>query len=513
MAKRKMTRTSNFPKVLKTNLKTSEEVVRINNETKFFNNFDEFLNKIEADRNQVGKTIMEFKFNKKRCRVLSQCNKFPDWGKGVIYWMFRDERIEDNWALLYAQKLALKNEVPLHVCFCLLPRFLDANIRHFDFIFKGLEEIESTCKNLNIQFHFLIGCGKDILPSFVERHKFGAVIIDFCPLRIPLSWAEDLSHSLPRDVPLIQVDTHNIVPCWVASDKQEYAARTIRNKINNKLNEFLTEFPPVIKHPYISSLKADLIDWKNAGKTLEVDKTIKPVSSITPGFRGGMKNLYEFLRDRIQFYVEYRNDPTKNGLSNMSPWLHFGQVSPQRCVLVTKKYVSMYKKSVESFCEELIIRRELADNFCFYNKNYDNLAGAADWARKTLNDHRKDKREQIYSKTELEAGKTHDNLWNAAQKQLCNDGKMHGYLRMYWAKKILEWSETPEEALAVSIYLNDKYSLDGRDANGYVGCMWSVCGIHDQGWRERPIFGKIRYMNYEGCKRKFDVKNFISRYK
>lgn len=475
--------------------------------------FDQFMDIIDSDRIKISKSIMEFKFNKKRARVLTTTNEFPEWGKGVIYWMFRDQRLHDNWAMLYAQKLALKNEVPLHVCFCRLPKFLDATIRHFDFIFKGLQEIEADCKKLDIEFHFLIGCGKDILPSFIEKHKLGALVIDFCPLRLPLSWTEELIKTMPKDVPLIQIDSHNIVPVWYASDKKEYAARTIRNKINNKLDEFLTDFPPVVKHPFKSELKAEPIDWENAGKTLEVDRTVGPVNLFVPGYRGGMKNLFDFVTKRIRGYDEDRNDPTKDGLSKVSPWLHFGQIAPQRCALSAKKFATKYKKSLDAFLEELIIRRELSENFCFYNKNYDSIAGAENWAQITLNEHRKDKREKVYSKADLEDAKTHDHLWNAAQRQLRIEGKMHGFLRMYWAKKILEWTATPEDALAISIYLNDKYSMDGRDPNGYVGCMWSICGVHDQGWRERPVFGKIRYMNYEGCKRKFDVSAFEIKYR
>ena len=177
------------------------------------------------------------------------------------------------------------------------------------------------------------------------------------------------------------------------------------------------------------------------------------------------------------------------------------------------KLKSKYTKSVEAFLEESIVRRELADNFCYYNENYDKLEGAYDWARKTLEDHAKDKREYLYTEEQLGKGETHDPLWNAAQVQLVKEGKMHGFLRMYWAKKILEWTKSPQDALRISIYLNDRFNYDGRDPNGYTGSMWSIAGIHDQGWRERPIFGKIRYMNYEGCKRKFDVVAFENKYR
>uniref|UniRef100_A0A182SAH5 Deoxyribodipyrimidine photo-lyase n=1 Tax=Anopheles maculatus TaxID=74869 RepID=A0A182SAH5_9DIPT len=275
---------------------------------------------------------------------------------------------------------------------------------------------------------------------------------------------------------------------------------------------YLTPFPPLVKHPFAANFEADPINWTKVLDTLQVDRSVDAVEWATPGYIGGVKTLQTFVEKRLGKFNDKRNDPTENALSNLSPWFHFGQISVQRAILTVKKFGKRYSESVASFCEEAIVRRELSDNFCFHNKNYDNLQGAYDWARKTLEDHRKDKRVYCYSREELETAKTHDDLWNSAQLQMVKEGKMHGFLRMYWAKKILEWTKTPEEALATAIYLNDRYSLDGRDPNGYVGCMWSIAGIHDQGWKEREIFGKIRYMNYEGCKRKFNVNAFVVRY-
>ncbi|MCL4134073.1 UNVERIFIED_CONTAM: hypothetical protein GTU68_017547 [Idotea baltica] len=222
--------------------------------------------------------------------------------------------------------------------------------------------------------------------------------------------------------------------------------------------------------------------------------------------------LTGFCNKRLKMFDEKRNNPTINALSNLSPWIHFGQISAQRCILEVKKHKKSFSASVDAYVEENVVRRELSDNYCFYQENYDNLNGAYEWARITLKQHAKDKRPFLYTRNTLQEAKTHDDLWNSAQIQLVKEGKMHGFLRMYWAKKILEWMPSPEESLATAIYLNDRYSLDGRDPNGYVGCMWSICGIHDQGWAERDVFGKIRYMNYAGCKRKFDIKAFIARY-
>ncbi|GLH01467.1 CSON006582 protein [Gryllus bimaculatus] len=470
------------------------------------------LRELIEHRLKVASSVSDFKFNKKRIRVLSRATEVPESTQGVLYWMSRDQRVQDNWALLYAQKLALKNKVGLHVCFCLVPKFLDATIRHYDFLLKGLEEVAEECHSLNIQFHLFLGYAVKVLPEFVSKTNIGAVVTDFAPLRVPLQWVNEVKSKLPENVPFCQVDAHNIVPCWIASDKLEYGARTIRNKINTKLPEFLTGFPPVIKHPHDASTKAPLIDWVAANKTLEIDKTVLPVKWATPGTTAGFKTLVSFCEKRLKKFSEKRNDPTQDALSNLSPWFHFGQISVQRCILKVKEYKSKYPSSVDAFCEEAIVRRELADNFCYYNEKYDSIEGTNAWAKKTLDDHREDKRDYVYTREELDKALTHDDLWNSAQIQLVNEGKMHGFLRMYWAKKILEWTSSPEEALAVAIYLNDRYSLDGRDPNGFVGCMWSICGIHDQGWAERAIFGKIRFMNYQGCKRKFDVSAFVARW-
>ncbi|XP_078038547.1 deoxyribodipyrimidine photo-lyase [Augochlora pura] len=468
--------------------------------------------KFMENRKNTAESISEFHFNKKRVRMLSKFNDIKNDCKGILYWMFRDIRVQDNWALLFAQRTALKNNLPLHVCFCLMTNFLEASMRYYKFLLQGLEKVEGECKTLNINFHLLHGDPSDSIVKFVETYKMGAVIADFCPLKLPMSWIDNVQNQLPEDISFCQVDAHNIVPCWEASQKQEFAAKTIRNKINTKLNEFLTEFPPVIKHLYTTNEKFEKNNWKIALDSLEINKTVDEIAWAKPGYINGIKELDSFVKNRLKKYAAERNDPLSNAISNLSPWFHFGMISVQRCILEIREYKKSYPKSVESFMDEAIIRRELSDNFCFYNKNYDVIEGAYAWAIETLNKHRKDKRKYIYSLQEFENCKTHDDLWNACQNQLVRIGKIHGFLRMYWAKKILEWTKSPEEALKWANYLNNKYSIDGCDPNGYVGCAWSICGIHDHGWTEREIFGKIRYMNYEGCKRKFKVKEFISQW-
>jgi len=252
-----------------------------------------------------------------------------------------------------------------------------------------------------------------------------------------------------------------------------------------------------------------------------VDRTVMPVAGFTPGSKAAHVKLHEFIQNRLAVFADKRNDPNVDALSGLSPYMHFGQISAQRCALTVRKAdenppagasKAAIGKGCESFLEESIVRRELSDNFCWFQPKYDSLEGAAGWAQETLATHQVDKREYVYSESDLETGKTHDDLWNSAQMQMVKEGKMHGFLRMYWAKKILEWTASPEEALRIAIRFNDRYELDGRDPNGYVGCMWSICGIHDMGWTERPIFGKIRFMNYAGCKRKFNVAGFVKKY-
>jgi deoxyribodipyrimidine photo-lyase len=258
-----------------------------------------------------------------------------------------------------------------------------------------------------------------------------------------------------------------------------------------------------------TALSSNKIEWGKIYASLKADENVKPVSLLKPGEKAAHKTLKEFIENKFDKYAELRNDPNADVLSNLSPYLHFGQISAQRVALILGGFGN--HPSAEAFLEELIVRKELSDNFCFYNSNYDSFNGFPDWAKKTLNDHRKDEREFIYSSKQFEEAKTHEDLWNAAQNELIRTGKMHGYMRMYWAKKILEWSKSPEESLKIAIYLNDKYELDGRDPNGYTGCAWAVGGLHDRAWAVRPVYGKIRYMNRNGAKRKFDVEKYVSK--
>jgi len=424
----------------------------------------------------------------------------------VVYWMSRDQRAHDNWALLFAQEEALKRSSPLIVIFCLVQEFLGATIRQYRFMIEGLKEAEGSLKKKNIPFVVLTGSPKKSISEFIRAYKVSCLITDFDPLRIKREWKNAVAESI--SVPFYEVDAHNIVPCWIASEKQEYAAYTFRPKINRLLKGFLEVFPKLKKHP-ISWNKARMAtDWDSIIKTLKVDMAVSEVTWIKPGEKSAQKAFRKFLQNGLENYNTYRNDPTKNAQSNLSPYFHFGHLSAQ--MVANNVFDSKAERiSKDAFLEELVVRRELSDNFCFYNPDYDSFKGFPDWARKTLNKHRKDKRLYIYTAEQLENALTHDELWNAAQREMVVRGKMHGYMRMYWAKKLLDWTESPDAALQIAIYLNDKYELDGRDPNGYAGIAWSIGGVHDRAWNERKIFGKIRYMSYNGCRSKFNVDTYI----
>lgn len=439
-------------------------------------------------------------------RVIQQNEKV--YGSGpVIYWMQRDQRVLDNWALQFAIEKGKELKKPVIVVFCLVPNFLEATIRQYGFMLKGLQEVEESFQKINIPFYLLTGNPGQEIPKLVNQLDVSVVVSDFNPLKIVRKWKKEVIENI--SVPFFTVDAHNIVPVWEASEKQEFGAYTIRPKIKKQLELYLDEFPK-LKKQHEHNIPVKKVDWGKALKSLKINFDVKEVEWINPGKTNAIKMLNSFLVERFTNYNNKRNDPNENVLSNLSPYLHFGQISAQRIALETLK-IEGEEVNKEAFLEELIVRRELSDNFCFYNKIYDSFEGFPEWAKKTLNEHRNDKREFIYTLEQFEKAETHDELWNAAQNEMVTTGKMHGYMRMYWAKKILEWTETPEEALEYSIYLNDKYELDGRDPNGYVGCAWSIGGVHDRAWTERPVFGKIRYMNYNGAKRKFDVKKYIER--
>lgn len=462
-------------------------------------------------------------------------------GEGpVLYWMNREMRTQDNWSLIYAKNLADKNKVPLLVVYNLVPGFLGGQNRQLAFKIEALKEIEENLKKKNIPFFVLVdnppaGGGKEsgkLIEKFAKKVKACAVVTDFYPLKIARAWNEHVRKNI--EVAFFGVDAHNIVPAWITSDKKEFAAYTIRPKIHKLLPEFLDEFPKLGIHKFDFKQKIKGDDYEKILNKKDLEKSLKEISWAPTGESGAEKVLKKFLKEGIKSYADLRNDPNEDAQSNISPYLHYGMIAPQRVALevvkITGKDITKIihqnknKAKVDkdkpltlldhagAYLEELIVRRELSDNFCFYDKNYNNTKCFPDWAQKALKKALSDKREYVYTKKQFEEGKTHDDLWNAAQMEMVSRGKMHGYMRMYWAKKILEWTKSPEDAMKIAIYLNDKYELDGRDPNGYAGIAWSIGGVHDRAWFPRPIFGTVRYMSRGGCEGKFDVDAYIKKW-
>ncbi|KJS00063.1 MAG: deoxyribodipyrimidine photolyase [Desulfobulbaceae bacterium BRH_c16a] len=423
----------------------------------------------------------------------------------VVYLMSREQRVDDNWALLWAQQEAIIREKALLVVFCLVADYPGANLRHYLFMLKGLAELPARLAEINIGFKLLEGSPVDVLPGFLQRCDAHLLVCDFDPLRIKRKWQEQLKAAI--SVPFYEVDGHNVIPAWITSGKKEYGAYTIRPKIKRLVDQYLTDIPALQRHPVEIETDNLKIAEDHLAEKIS-DRIAGAVDWLQPGEKAGQEAMRDFVDNRLITYSAQRNNPCLKGQSGLSPYLHFGQLAPQRLAWQVSRS-GLAPAILGDFLEELIVRRELADNFCLYEPAYDRFAGFPEWAQKTLQAHRQDPRDALYSLEQFEAAQTHEGLWNACQRDLVIHGKLHGYLRMYWAKKILEWTIEPEEALEYAIILNDRYSLDGRDANGYTGIAWSIGGVHDRAWRERPVFGKIRYMNEAGCRRKFDVDCYI----
>ena len=447
------------------------------------------------------------KVDQRRVRILTTTGVVEG---PVVYWMERDLRVFDNWALLQAQMLAHQHQQPLVIVVCFSEKNNQATLRQYDFMIRGLQEVEKELAKLHIPMYCLIGNPEHELIQFIKAYNCGALVTDFNPLRHKQELCVKLACKLK--IPFYEVDTHNIVPCWVASSKKEFGAYTLRPKIYKQLHHFLTDIPAPVKQQIAWPHTILTINWKHLIDTLPCDRSVAPVTWIKPGEKAAHAMLKNFMMQKLSGYEENRNDPTEDAQSNLSPYFHFGQLSAQRVAYEVQEVSSFATASKKAFLEELIIRKELTDNYCFYEPLYDAFAGFPTWGQKSLQEHAKDVREYLYTLKQFEAAKTHDELWNAAQLEMVEHGKMHGYMRMYWAKKILEWSKSPEQALKIALELNDKYELDGQDPNGFVGVAWAIGGLHDRAWFERPIYGKIRYMNYNGCKSKFDVKKYIAKW-
>jgi deoxyribodipyrimidine photo-lyase len=418
--------------------------------------------------------------------------------------MQSSHRTEENPALVYAVERANHNNLPLVVYSGLFPSYPESNLRHFRFMLEGLNEVSQSLESLGIRF--VLRAEPPDRGVIALADNAALVVTDRGYLKMQQGWYRTVAAQCR--CPIIQVEGNGVVPVETASQKEEYAAATFRPKVTRLLDRFL--HPLETPGPERSSLGLDLPTL--AGEPpdtilsqITIDRTVPASAIIHGGNTEAHQRFGQFLTTRLNRFAVDRNDPGGAGGSGMSPYLHLGQVSPVTLALQAQEQGG---DGVPAFLEELIVRRELAVNFVRYNDAYDAFASLPAWAQKTLEKHKGDQREYVYSRHELEKAGTHDPYWNAAQQEMVKTGMMQGYMRMYWGKKILEWSPSPQEGYQTALYLNNRYEIDGRDPNGYAGVAWCF-GKHDRPWGEREIFGMVRYMNAQGLRRKFSMDRYL----
>jgi deoxyribodipyrimidine photo-lyase len=427
-------------------------------------------------------------------------------GKCVVYWMQRAQRGTDNPALDAAVAIANELGKPAVVFFAPVPFYPHANLRHYQFLAEGIPDIADSLERRNIGF-VLRRYPEHSLLRFCDEVKPALVIGDENPMREPESWRQKAAKKLR--VPLWTVDADVIVPSKLL-EKAQYAAHTIRPRLQAHLPKFLIAPKNLRAHISWKPPKglASLVPDCDITEGWRFDRSVAPASEWRGGSKEALRLLHDFLKYKLSGYGTGRNKPEIDHTSRLSPYLHFGHISPLTIALAVQKS-EVSKADKEAFLNQIIIWRELSINLVHFNPDYDNFECGEAWAHRTLASHAKDKRPVTYTKVQLENAETHDQLWNAAQMQMVNTGWMHNYMRMYWAKKILEWTPSPAEAHRIAVELNDKYELDGRDPNGYAGIAWAIVGKFDRPWFERPIFGQIRYMSGASTGRKFDSKKYI----
>ena len=430
--------------------------------------------------------------------------------KYVLYWMQSSQRTEYNLALTYAILKANKLNKPIIAFFGITSTYPKANLRHYQFMLEGLKEVNNSLEEIGVK---TIVLKKSPEKGIVNLAKDSCLIVaDKGYLKTIKQWYKFAAAQV--GCPLIQVEDNVVIPIEEVSRKEEYSAVTIRSKIMKKRQNYLTKLSktkPVRNSLDLNFSTLSLKDYCEITSDQNMDKSVKKAKYFRGGSSEASKHLENFIKNKLSDYPELKNDPNADCLSNLSPYLHFGQISPIYIALkILEAPVS--KAAKEAYLEELIVRRELSVNYVNFNQNYDSFAGLPEWAKRTLLSHKKDPRDYVYSLEELENAKTHDPYWNAAQNEMRVTGKMHGYMRMYWGKKLIEWTDNPEKAFKIALQLNDKYELDGRDPNGYAGVAWCF-GKHDRPWKERQIFGIVRYMNSDGLRRKFDADKYVQKIK
>jgi deoxyribodipyrimidine photo-lyase len=431
-------------------------------------------------------------------------------GAYVLYWMQQSQRAEYNHALEYAIRQANQLNRPLLVVFGLTENYPEANLRHYAFMLQGLQETQTALAARGIKMVLRHAHPPDA--ALELGRKASLIVCDQGYLRHQRAWRRQVARNAGCRV--VRVESDVVVPVAVASAKAEYAARTLRPKIQRHLQDYLVKLKAVrIDHSSLD-LKVrgmDLDRIEALLQRLNLDGSAAPVSRF---FRGGTtqaKHRFDdFLQHGLKNYPGNHNQPQTDDVSHMSPYLHFGQVSPLYLALEVDRVSDADRSAKEAFLEELIVRRELAANFTHYTRDYDAYTCIPGWAQETLAAHKGDQRVHRYPQRRLEAADTHDSYWNACMLEMKHTGFMHNHMRMYWGKKILAWSPTPRQAFRTTLAINNKYFLDGRDPNSYAGVAW-IYGVHDRAWMERPIFGKVRTMTAAGLERKCDTAAYLKK--
>jgi deoxyribodipyrimidine photo-lyase len=428
-------------------------------------------------------------------------------GAYVLYWMQASQRARGNPALETAIRGANRYGLPVVVGFGLTDGYPEANARHYAFMLEGLADCAETLAARGIAFAVRRGAPDEVALSLAR--DAAAVICDRGYMPVQTKWRERVAEGAPCAA--VEVEGDVVVPVETASAKSEHAARTLRPRIHRLWDEYLVPLAETEPEKDAAALgiggDIDVSDPGAALARLDLDRSVPPVKRFRGGLAEARRRLARFRDELLPGYAEGRNEPAAEQSSLLSPYLHFGQISPVEMALAARD-AAAGDADRRSFVEELVVRRELAINYVRYEPRFDRYDALPGWARKTLGDHAGDPRPHLYDRAALEACETHDPCWNAAMAEMVHTGFMHNYMRMYWAKKILEWSRTPEEGFETTLALNNRYFLDGRDPNSYANVAWCY-GLHDRGWPERPVFGKVRYMNEAGLRRKFDMEAYV----
>lgn len=432
----------------------------------------------------------------------------PGDGEFVLYWMQAAVRSTANHALEFAIERANEGGIPVLVVFVVDPDYPESSLRHHRFLVEGLASVAPRLAERRVGFRVEMGDPPEVVAGLAA--SAAELVTDRGYLRIHRRWRRDVTERV--SIPVYEVESNLVVPVEVASGKQEYAARTLRPRIHRHLEDFLLEPHEIDAEHDGRELDGglDLGDLDHVLERLDVDSSVPPSSRFTGGEEAALERLDRFLEDLVDGYDEARGEPGVAGTSELSPYLHFGHLSPITVVAKARQATGGNGTDYDTLVEELVVRRELSHNYTWYQPDYDSFRALPDWARETLDDHRNDPRQQVYSREQLEAAETHDPYWNAAMIEMRDTGYMHNYMRMYWGKQIILWSETPEEAFETALTLNNRYFLDGRDPNSYAGVGWCF-GLHDRGWPEREVIGKVRTMTSGGLERKKDMDAYLRR--